>query len=72
MNERNLLKISVLLLTLNGCAAPAPGTYEEEVCQKYDTQWNSACPKNYILIEGEGIKLPDENLLKMAKESKEL
>lgn len=70
MNERTLLKISVLVLILNGCAPS--GTYEQEVCRKYDTQWNWACPKNYILMEEEWIKLPDENMLKTAKESKEL
>ena len=69
MNGRTLLKISILLL-LSGCAAH--GTYEQEVCRGYNTQWDWACPKNYIVIGEEAIKLPDENLLKMEKESKEL
>jgi hypothetical protein len=57
MNGRTLLKISVLVLSLSGCATPS--TYKQEVCREYDTQWDWACPKNYIVIEGEGIKLPE-------------
>lgn len=53
------LMILALILLLGGCKNVDVGTYEQEICRSWHTEWNQFCPRDFFVVKEE-IPLPDD------------